>query len=357
MKALKLCKFIKTMIKPLLFCKEDNNNEYLKVLDQRLLPTKEKYLICKDYKEIIDAIAGMALRGAPLIGIAGAWACYFADKEIKKEEALIKAFNEIVEARPTAVNLKTCVERMHQVYIEEINKENTSLALLEEAKQIAKEDQDMCNEMAVHGVKALKEYYSTTKKSFKLLTHCNTGALATGGIGTALGVITKLAEKETVEVYATETRPYLQGARLTCWELAKNNIHTTLLPDSAVPYLMKNKQIDAVFVGADRIVKNGDTANKIGTYMLALAAKENNLPFYVVAPSTSFDNETNSGADIVIEERSPEELKVINGKQMAPEEVHTFNPAFDITPNNLITAFITEKGCFSNAKSSLVSSL
>ena len=310
----------------------------LKILDQRLLPSQEIYLEFTEADEIIKAMKAMIVRGAPAIGLAGAWACCLAAKnpELKdNENQLIEKFEEIKEARPTAVNLSKAIERMKLSL-----KEKGLNSLEEEAEAIFNEDQEMCQMMAVYGLTLLPN-----KSEYKFITHCNTGSLATAGIGTALGLIKFLAgQKKKVKVFATETRPYLQGSRLTAWELNKCQIPVTLMPDSATAYLMSKENIDAVFVGADRIVANGDTANKIGTYTLALLAREFKIPFYVVAPSTSIDLSLSSGAEIEIEQRESSELTEFNGLKIAPSGIEVFNPSFDITPGNLITAFITEKG-------------
>ncbi len=316
----------------------------LKILDQRLLPGQELYLEFTKADEVIKAIKDMVIRGAPAIGLAGAWACCLAakDNNLKNDESqLIEKFEEIKQARPTAVNLSKAIERM------KISLQEKGISgLEEEALAIFNEDEAMCQMMAVYGLTLLPN-----KSEYKFITHCNTGSLATAGIGTALGLIKFLAgQRKKVKVFATETRPYLQGSRLTAWELNKCEIPVTLMPDSAVAYLMSKENIDAVFVGADRIVANGDTANKIGTYTLALLAREFKIPFYVVAPSTSIDLSLSSGAEIEIEQRHSSELTEFNGLKIAPPNISVLNPAFDITPGNLISAFITEKGIFNIEK-------
>lgn len=307
----------------------------LRLLDQRLLPTQEVYVECKSADSVIEAIQLMIIRGAPMIGIAGAWACCLASQEIKDLSKLLEKFEQIKAARPTAVNLMKAIERMKNTL------ESNGISLLEaEAQKITDEDVQMCLSMASHGLTILPN-----KTEYSFITHCNTGSLATAGLGTALGVLKLLHQQnKKLRVYATETRPYLQGARLTAWELNKCGIPVTLMPDSAAAFLMKTHKIDAVFVGADRIVANGDTANKIGTYALALAARANQIPFYVVAPSTSIDLSLESGKQIEIEQRAKQELIEFNGKLIAPESIDCFNPGFDITPGELITAFITEHG-------------
>ena len=323
------------IIKPL-----EYTGSFLRVLDQTLLPEQEIYYEYSSYQEVILAIQKMIIRGAPSIGLAGAWACCLAGQKIKNKTELLKAFEEIAQARPTAVNLAKAVNRL----------KNTCLSLPDlelEANKMFEEDFQMCQQMASYGLTVLPN-----KSEYKFLTHCNTGSLATAGIGTALGIFKLLAlqSKKRLMVYACETRPYLQGARLTAWELHKLNIPVTLLPDSAAAHLLKTEKIDAVFVGADRIVANGDTANKIGTYSLALAALVHKTPFYIVAPSTSIDLSLATGEEIEIEQRPKEELIYFQGKQIAPSQINCFNPAFDITPHNLITAFITEKGICSPEK-------
>ncbi|MDJ0624868.1 MAG: S-methyl-5-thioribose-1-phosphate isomerase [Candidatus Caenarcaniphilales bacterium] len=313
----------------------------LKVLDQRKLPAEEIYVECSTYNEVIQAIQNMLVRGAPAIGFAGAWACCLAVKAVDDKRDLLRIFHEIELARPTAVNLSKAIRRMEKCLIEK-----GAGSLENEAEAIYKEDIEMCNIMASHGLTVLPN-----KSEFTLLTHCNTGSLATAGIGTALGVIKFLVQQnKKVHVYATETRPYLQGARLTAWELQKCGIQVSVLPDSAVTYLMKTAKIDAVYVGADRIVSNGDTANKVGTYMIALAAQREKVPFYVVAPSTSFDLNLQSGEEIEIEQRSSKELSEFNNKQICPSGIDFYNPAFDITPSELISGYITEKGVLNVSK-------
>ncbi len=322
------------------------NGQTLTLLDQRLLPREEKYVECKTYEEVIDAIKLMIVRGAPAIGFAGAWACCLAAKQISDDAELLKAFTQINSARPTAVNLMKAVARMKAV-LQHKGRES----LEAEAEVIYREDEKMCEAMNAYGLTVLPN-----KSEYFILTHCNTGSLATAGLGTALGVIKLLAmQRKKVQVYATETRPYLQGSRLTAWELNKCGIPVTLIPDSAAAFLMQTKKLDAVFVGADRIVANGDTANKVGTYALALAAKAHAVPFYVVAPNTSVDVTLETGKEIEIEERTPLELTHFNGLQIAPEEIGFFNPSFDITPGSLVTAFITDKGVLSpsNLKSKI----
>lgn len=327
---------ISTEINPLIY-----TGNSLQVLDQRLLPNEEIYIECKSTDEVIKAIKDMLVRGAPAISFAGAWACCLAAKITQNKEELLKQFDEIEQARPTAVNLSKAISRMKNCLTQK------GIEHLEaEAEALYKEDAEICTMMTTHGLTILPN-----KSEFTILTHCNTGSLATAGIGTALGVIKFLAKQnKKVNVYATETRPYLQGARLTAWELQKCNIPVTVLPDSAVPHLMATTRIDAVFVGADRVVANGDTANKIGTYMIALAAQQHNVPFYIVAPSTTFDLSLQSGQDIEIEQRSSKELSEFNNKQICPKDIEFFNPAFDITPANLISGYITEKGVLNVSK-------
>lgn len=325
-----------SQLKPLSF-----TGDSLIILDQRLLPSEESYLECRTYKDVINAIKDMAVRGAPCIGFAGAWACCLAAKESEDSNKLLSLFDSIIEARPTAVNLPKAVDRMKACLLQK-----GIASLHEEANAIYQEDLKMCELMSSHGLTVLPN-----KSEFTIITHCNTGSLATAGDGTALGVIKLLAKhKKKIKIFATETRPYLQGARLTAWELQKAQIPFALMPDSAASFLMKTNKIDAIFVGADRIVKNGDTANKIGTYMLALAAKEHSVPFYVVAPSTSFDLSLENGDKIKIEMRAPNELTELKGQKIAPERIEVYNPGFDVTPGKLITAFITEKGVISVEK-------
>ncbi len=325
---------------PLVF--KDNQ---LKLLDQRLLPGKEKWLVCNRAENVVSAIKEMVIRGAPAIGIAGAYGLYLGVRDFEGScEKFTKVFKEkaklVREARPTAVNLSWAVRRIENKVAHEKRASVKQLKdlILKEAKQIQKEDESLCRLIGRHGSELFKEGDS-------VLTHCNAGGLATSGYGTALAIFYTLKEKgKKFSVYATETRPLLQGARLTAWELSKSGIPCTLICDSVVASLMRQGKIQRVVVGADRIVANGDTANKIGTYSIALLAKAHKIPFYIAAPSSTFDASIASGAGIPIESRKPEEVTEGFGKRTAPRGIKVWNPAFDVTPHELITAFFTEKG-------------
>ena len=317
------------------------------LLDQLQLPAREVYQTCKTWEEVADAIRRMVIRGAPAIGVAAAMGIALGVKNSKAADlpALENEFNHICEAmsrtRPTAVNLFWAIERMRRAFgaaapsgVEVVRRK-----LIEEAQQIYTEDLAQCAAIARHGSALLPA-------QGRILTHCNAGALAVaGGYGTALGVIRGALEAgKKLEVFATETRPYLQGARLTAWELQRDGIPTTLITDSMVGHFMQRGDIQSVVVGADRIASNGDTANKIGTYTIAVLAHEHGVPFYVAAPFTSIDLSIPSGDTIPIEERSVEEVTHIGSVQIAPEGMPARHPAFDVTPARLITAIITERG-------------
>ena len=304
--------------------------DYLKLLDQRLLPHQERYLECRSAIEVAKAIHGMAVRGAPAIGIAAAYGLALAI--LNKTENYDQAEAVLAASRPTAVNLRWALARMR------VLKDKSAAALLAEARRIHQEDLEQNLRMAEIGAALLPP-------NVRVLTHCNTGALATGGHGTALGVIrTAHAQGKLKQVYATETRPWLQGARLTAWELQKENIPTQLIADGAAAFLMSQNKVDWVIVGADRIAANGDTANKIGTYALAVAAKQHGVKFMVVAPSGTFDLQCPNGAAIPIEERGAAELVEFRGQPVAPAGQTVWNPVFDITPVALISAMVSERG-------------
>ena len=328
------------MIKTIFF--EDNKVKYI---DQTLLPDEYKVVSCTDVKKLEIAIKTLAIRGAPAIGVGGAYGIVLAALSYKgnnKDEffKVIKDGEKIKDARPTAVNLTWAVERMMKYFdsiknksIEEIKKE-----LILEAERIRKEDAVINRKMGQYG----NPLISTGDG---VLTHCNAGALATSEYGTALGVIRAAVEAgKKIRVYSDETRPLLQGARLTTWELKEDGIPVTLICDSMAGISMRRGLIQKVIVGADRIAMNGDTANKIGTYQVAVLAKENNIPFYVAAPISTFDPKAKTGDDIPIEERSKDEVTHIGGKRIATEGIDVFNPAFDVTPAKYISGIITEKG-------------
>lgn len=318
----------------------------VRILDQSKLPLKVSYLEYKDYKGLAKAIQELKIRGAPAIGIAAAYGVVlgminkrYNDKGDYKRR-LKSVISTLKATRPTAVNLFWALERMRQIALkfENQDSESKNKRLLKEALLIHQEDKIMCQRIGENGARLLK-------KGCRVLTHCNAGALATGGIGTALAPIF-LAKRQgkKIKVYVDETRPLLQGARLTTWELLQQGIDTTLICDVMAAFLMQKKMIDCVITGADRIARNLDTANKIGTYNLALLAKFHKIPFYIAAPSSSFDLSIRGGDGIKIEERPPEEVTDFWGRRTAPQKVKVFSPAFDITPARLITAIITEKG-------------
>ena len=316
----------------------------VKILDQTRLPQEEVYLELSSYQDIASAIAELKIRGAPAIGVAGAYGIALGALEIeaKSRASFLKKLQAvsqtIVSTRPTARNLPRALERMQRASESGKNIEQIKKALIEEAIAIHTEEAEATLRLSQHGAKLIED-------GFTILTHCNTGALATAGYGTALGIIQKAWERgKKLKVFATETRPLLQGARITAWELKQADIPFSLITDSMAGYFIKRREIDCVIVGADRIALNGDTANKIGTYTLAVLAKEHNIPFYVAAPLTTIDPSLASGKEIPIEQRSPEEVTRIQGVAIAPEGIDTQNPAFDITPHPYITAIITEGG-------------
>jgi len=302
----------------------DGNALFL--LDQRLLPREEKWVACRSASDVADAIRTMVVRGAPAIGVSAAYGMALA---AKAGEDLDRAGDELKRARPTAVNLAWAVDRMLR---------HRGGDLVAAAEAINREDVESCMAIGRHGA-ALLGAQAT------VLTHCNAGALATAGYGTALGVIRAAVESgKRIAVFADETRPYLQGARLTAWELQQDQIDVTLITDNMSGHFFKEGTFDAVVVGADRIAANGDTANKIGTYTVAVLANAHGVPFYVAAPVSTIDPNCPTGAEIPIEERSAEEVVDIFGARVAPEGIHVRHPAFDVTPARLITAIITERG-------------
>ncbi|MDP3142741.1 MAG: S-methyl-5-thioribose-1-phosphate isomerase [Candidatus Omnitrophota bacterium] len=318
----------------------------VKLIDQRKLPAKLVYVYCGEIKSLWKAIRQMQVRGAPAIGIAGALGVVLGIQHSKAKSFLDfkrnleKVIAYLASSRPTAVNLFNALKRMRRVVEDNCRLPVATLKkmLLEEALKIVAEDKQLCRRMAGFGAKLIKDQDN-------ILTICNAGALATADYGTALGVMYKAKEKgKRFKVFACETRPLLQGARLTAWELERENIDTTLICDNMAASLMAQGKIDKIFVGADRIAANGDTANKIGTYNLAVLAEFHKIPFYVVAPSSSFDLSIKDGAQIPIEQRDKKEVTHILGKPIAPSGIKVYNPAFDVTPGNLITAIITERG-------------
>jgi len=322
---------------------EDN---YIYLIDQRKLPNRKEWFVCRTVQDVIAAIREMAIRGAPAIGVAAGMGLALGAQSIDTENYGIfrKRFLEMGEqmksARPTAVNLKWAVERMikivegmHNGQVEEIKQ-----TIIKESQTILERDIEINHKIGQRGLALIPD-------TATILTHCNAGALATGGYGTALGVIRAASEAgKDIHVFVDETRPLLQGMRLTAFELREDNIPATVIVDSAAGYLMRKKRIDLVITGADRIASNGDMANKIGSYQLAVLAKENKIPFYVAAPLSSFDLDLENGDLIPIEEREPEEVLSFAGHLVGPEGVNAYNPAFDITPAQYISALITEKG-------------
>jgi methylthioribose-1-phosphate isomerase len=322
----------------------------VRLIDQTRLPLELVYHDIDDYKEMITAIQRLEVRGAPAIGIAAAYGLAIAVKQSgdHSRHNIQRLAEEIKSARPTAVNLSWALDRLVDKVIDvnPSSKKETLDVLWSEAEAIHEEDRQMCRKMGEFGATLLHD-------GDGVLTHCNAGALATGGIGTALGVIYVANEQgKKLKVYADETRPLLQGARLTAWELQQEGIDVTLLTDNMAGMLMKEGKVNAVIVGADRIAANGDTANKIGTYSVAVLAKAHGIPFYVAAPTSTFDMLTESGDKIVIEQRSPEEVTNGFGHRTAPEGIQVYSPAFDVTPNELITAFITNRGILRGGRES-----
>jgi len=315
----------------------------LTIIDQTKLPETTVFVELSDYHEAVAAIREMKVRGAPAIGVAAAYGIVLGAQniEVENKAKFISQFDQILQtfsaAGPTAVNLFHTIDRMKRVAAT-AETSRIKQALIDEAKRIHAEEEAATERLSQLGAELIED-------GFTILTHCNAGSLATAGYGTALGVI-KAAKKQgkKIDVIATETRPLLQGARLTAWELMQENIPVTLITDSMAGYFMSRGKINCVIVGADRIAANGDTANKIGTYTLAVLAAENGVPFYVAAPTSTIDLSLSSGAGIPIEERNPEEVTHIGGASLAPKGVRAANPAFDVTPHRYITAIITEKG-------------
>ncbi|HZU23057.1 MAG TPA: S-methyl-5-thioribose-1-phosphate isomerase [Terriglobales bacterium] len=318
----------------------------VRFIDQRKLPTEETYVTCSTHEEVAEAIRNMTVRGAPAIGVAAAMGIALGTRDAEGDHVseLRRNFEEIcdtmAETRPTAVNLFWAIERMRRRFEEasELPVEQIKQLLIAEAQRMYVEDIAACEAMGAHGAALLPA-------SGGVLTHCNAGALATCGYGTALGVIRAAVDAgKKLHVFADETRPFLQGSRLTAWELMKDGIPTTVISDNMAGAMMRQGKVGAVIVGADRIAANGDVANKIGTYTVAILAKEHGIPFYVAAPFSSIDLETPSGEQIPIEQRSLREVTHFAGKQIAPAGVGAENPAFDVTPHRYISAIITERG-------------
>jgi methylthioribose-1-phosphate isomerase len=316
------------------------------LIDQRVLPTREEYVHCRDAAAVAEAIRNMVVRGAPAIGVTAAMGIALGLKQSRAADArALRGDMESLAAllaatRPTAVNLFWAIDRMKRKFEELLPEgvEATRAGMEKEAISIHREDIEMNRRMGAHGEKLLQD-------GARILTHCNAGALATAGYGTALGMMRAAVEAgKRISVFSDETRPFLQGARLTAWELMKDGIPVTLITDNMAGYLMAKGEIDCAIVGADRIAGNGDVANKIGTYSVAVLAKEHGLPFYVVAPTSTFDLTLSSGKEIPIEERSADEVTHVQGVRLAPEGIGIRNPAFDVTPHHLVSAIVCENG-------------
>ncbi|MFZ1136567.1 MAG: S-methyl-5-thioribose-1-phosphate isomerase [Candidatus Korobacteraceae bacterium] len=318
----------------------------VRFIDQTKLPTEETYVTCKNYEEVADAIRTMVVRGAPAIGVAAGMGVALGTLQSRAQTLpeLERDFdaicNVLAGTRPTAVNLFWAIRRMRDKFdqLRALPVEKIKAEMVAEAQRMHVEDIAANEAMGKHGAVLLPS-------AGAVLTHCNAGALATAGYGTALGVIRAAIESgKKLSVYADETRPFLQGSRLTAWELMKDGIPTTLIADNMAGAMMQQGKIDAVLVGADRIAANGDVANKIGTYTVAVLAKEHGIPFYVAAPTSTVDLNTADGNGIPIEQRAASEVTHLAGRQIAPDAVKVENPAFDVTPNKYVTAIITERG-------------
>lgn len=362
----------------------DNNTDALMIIDQTLLPFEFKIIPLKTLEEVINAIKSMQVRGAPAIGITSAYAAYFATQECKANQGIFnQLINQLISTRPTAVNLKIgamyIANAINQVYnfAKDSNTArdttgvdmalNTTAAnttlnttaitiALYKANEFAENEVRNCEQIGINGVEIIKNLYKNRNRTINILTHCNAGWLACGDWGTATAPIYKAHRLGIpLHIWIDETRPLNQGSRLTAWEMYNEGIDFSIITDNAGGMLMQNGKVDFVIVGADRIAKNGDTANKIGTYLKALSAKANNVPFYIAAPSSTVDINTENGDLIIIEERNPKEVSHFIGLtskdkleevQIVPNNYKIYNPAFDITPHNLITGIITEKGIF-----------
>ena len=322
------------------------HNGKVRILDQTKLPNEFELLEISDYQGIVSSINSLAVRGAPAIGIAAAFGVVLAvwDADESDRPGFLAranaAINALKETRPTAKNLFWALEKMRNTMSKSLSLplHEAKKAMLKQAQDVLDDDVKRCKKMGEHGA-TLLPFRST------VLTHCNAGALATGGYGTALGVIRAAIDQgKKISVYADETRPLLQGARLTAFELMEDEIDVTLITDSMAAHVMKKGLVQVVVVGADRVARNGDVANKIGTYGLAILAKEHKIPFVVAAPISTFDADIAAGDDIPIEERDADEVRMIGNTLIAPEDVKVYNPAFDVTPHELISALVSEQG-------------
>jgi methylthioribose-1-phosphate isomerase len=312
------------------------NKFIIRLLDQTLLPHEEKWLNIETTEQMIEAIKALRVRGAPLIGVAASMMVGKLASEKKSFDELMQKSNELYEARPTAVNLMICIDRMKQLIQQNANLQS----IIDLSVQIFNEDVELCEKMATNGASLIED-------GDQILTHCNTGGLATAGVGTALGVIRKAFEQgKKIHVYIDETRPLLQGGRLTAWELQKLNIPCTLITDNMAAHLMSMGKISKAIVGSDRIAVNGDFANKIGTYSVAVNCHYHKLPFYVAAPYTTVDPKCENGKLIPIEQRQANEVKGYGDLQWAPNNINVYNPSFDVTPNELVSAWILDKAVY-----------
>ena len=333
------------------------NENTVSILNQRELPLKEIYNEYSNYMDVARAIANMEVRGAPAIGLAGAFGIalaadyFFKEKQDNFKDKMIEVCDMFAGLRPTAANLPKAVSRMRKILVKVEDPKKAVQEIMREANAMLAEDIAANKTMGKHGSK----FFSNGDT---ILTHCNAGALATGGYGTALGVVRAAYDAgKKIQVIACETRPLFQGARLTAWELMKDKIPVTVITDGMAGWFMKKRIITKVITGADRIAANGDTANKIGTYSLSVLAKEHNIPFYVAAPTSTIDAKTPNGEAINIEERSVDEVAFAGDEQIVPEGVRIFNPAFDVTPAGNITAIITERGVCENPDEDGISAL
>ncbi|MBS3815556.1 MAG: S-methyl-5-thioribose-1-phosphate isomerase [Hadesarchaea archaeon] len=325
-------------------------DDHVKLIDQTLLPNKLEFVKCRSTEEVAQAIEEMKIRGAPALGAAAGMGLAITainSQSTKPQELLSeleKAAERIRKTRPTAANLFSALDRVLSVAREnDEDIEKLRRAVIEEAQSIADEDVNVNKRIGENGAELVNE-------GDTILTHCNAGALACVDYGTALGVVRSAHKQGKINVIATETRPFCQGARLTTWELKRDDIPVTLITDNMVGHQMNEGRIDLVVVGADRIAANGDVANKIGTYTIAVLANRHNIPFYVAAPKSTIDPSTNSGDEIEIEQRDPSEVTTMGGEKLAPEGIEVLHPAFDVTPAELVTRIITEKGVFRPSK-------
>lgn len=311
------------------------------MIDQTRLPRETAFVTCRSYQEVADAIRGMIIRGAPAIGVAAAMGVALGVLHSLDPDAEMPVICEtLAKTRPTAVNLFWGIDRMKREYesVRHLPLDEIRKRMVEEAQLVRREDIAINEAIGRHGAPLVPDGKT-------VLTHCNAGALATAGFGTALGVIRAAVQAgKKIDVFADETRPFLQGTRLTAWELQRDGIETTVITDSMAGHFLKSGRIGCVVVGADRIAANGDVANKVGTYSVAVLAKENGVPFYVAAPTSTLDLTLASGAEIPIEERAPQEVTHLQGIEIAPAGIHVENPAFDVTPNRYVSAIITERG-------------